>query len=49
MQPIVTRMIWNFDIELCEGSRTWDKQKVFMLNWKLSRYSGIALIRDFNE
>lgn len=27
----MARMVWNFDMELCEESRNWIYQKVFIL------------------
>jgi hypothetical protein len=33
MRLILARLLWNFDFELCESSRDWDNQKVYMA-WK---------------
>jgi cytochrome P450 len=33
MRIILARLIWNFDMELCEESKNWaDGMKVFMIN-----------------
>ncbi|TGO65481.1 hypothetical protein BCON_0002g00650 [Botryotinia convoluta] len=31
MRAILVRILWHFDINLCEESRNWDEQKVFIL------------------
>ncbi|TEY32156.1 hypothetical protein BOTCAL_0747g00020 [Botryotinia calthae] len=31
MRIILTRIIWNFDLELCPESQAWDKQKSYIL------------------
>lgn len=31
MRSILTRMMWHFDMELCEQSRTWAQQKAYLL------------------
>ncbi|TGO58364.1 hypothetical protein BOTNAR_0182g00020 [Botryotinia narcissicola] len=31
MRAILARLLWHFDINLCEESRNWDEQKVFIL------------------
>ncbi|PYI26853.1 cytochrome P450, partial [Aspergillus indologenus CBS 114.80] len=28
---VLCRVLWNFDLELCEESREWDEQRVFLL------------------
>ena len=27
----MARMLWNFDLELCDDSKEWARQKVFFL------------------
>ena len=31
MRTILARMLWNFDMELCEVSKDWNKQRIFLL------------------
>lgn len=31
MRLILTRLLWEFDLELCKESEGWEKQKVFVL------------------
>lgn len=31
MRSIMARMLWNFDMELCDDSKDWARQKVFVL------------------
>jgi cytochrome P450 len=31
MRLILARVLWNFDIELCEESRHWNEQKAYIL------------------
>jgi len=31
MRLILSKILWNFDIELCEESRNWANQRQFML------------------
>ncbi|KAE9370978.1 cytochrome P450 monooxygenase-like protein [Stipitochalara longipes BDJ] len=31
MRAILARVLWHFDVELCEESKDWDNQKVFFL------------------
>jgi cytochrome P450 len=31
MRAILARVLWHFDIRLCEESQHWDQQKVFIL------------------
>ena len=31
MRSIVARMLWHFEMELCEESRRWADQKVYIL------------------
>ena len=31
MRSILARVLWHFDMELCEESRDWANQKVFIL------------------
>ncbi|KAF7942248.1 hypothetical protein EAE99_000298 [Botrytis elliptica] len=31
MRAILARILWHFDVNLCEESRNWDEQKVFIL------------------
>ncbi len=31
MRLIVAELLWNFEFELCEESRGWEKQKIFFL------------------
>ena len=31
MRAILARVLWHFDVELCEESREWDNQRVFFL------------------
>jgi cytochrome P450 len=50
MRAILTRVLWHFDVELCEESREWDKQKVYLLwekgnMWvKLKKRQGIGAL-----
>ena len=32
MRSILARMMWHFDMELCDESRTWTQQKAY-LTW----------------
>jgi hypothetical protein len=31
MRLILAKIVWNFDMELVEGSERWDEQKCFVL------------------
>lgn len=31
MRSLLARLVWEFDIELCDESRDWLPQKVFLL------------------
>ena len=31
MRIILARVVWGFDFEMCEESRGWDRQQVFIL------------------
>lgn len=31
MRSILARMLWNFDMELCEASMGWKDQRVFIM------------------
>ncbi|KAL3421832.1 hypothetical protein PVAG01_05988 [Phlyctema vagabunda] len=31
MRLILTRVLWNFDLELCEVSKDWSQQKMYTL------------------
>jgi len=31
MRSILARVLWHFDLELCDESTNWAKQKVFIL------------------
>jgi hypothetical protein len=31
MRSILARVLWHFDLELCDESRNWARQKVFIL------------------
>jgi len=31
MHIILARMMWNFDLDLCEGSEGWERQNIFTL------------------
>lgn len=31
MRSILARMLWNFDMELCEASKEWNKQRIYLL------------------
>ena len=31
MRSILARMLWHFDMELCEVSKEWSKQLIFVL------------------
>lgn len=31
MRVIIARLLWNFDIEICEESKDWSDQKTFTL------------------
>jgi len=31
MRAILGRVLWHFDVSLCEESANWNKQKVFLL------------------
>ena len=35
MRSILARMLWNFDMKLCEASKKWTDQRVFVLWEKL--------------
>lgn len=31
MRLILSKVLWNFDFELCEESNEWDRQRIFAL------------------
>lgn len=31
MRLIITRILWNFDLEMCDGMEQWSKQKIYTL------------------
>lgn len=31
MRIILAKLVWNFDFELCDESRSWIQQKVYIL------------------
>ncbi|KAA8576391.1 hypothetical protein EYC84_006522 [Monilinia fructicola] len=33
----ITRILWNFDLELCDGMDKWDQQKIYLLWQKICR------------
>ncbi|KAF4998541.1 hypothetical protein FDECE_11759 [Fusarium decemcellulare] len=44
MRLILARLLWNFDVELLDESKTWDKQKSFLLYEKGPLYVSLTKI-----
>ena len=45
MRCILAKMVWHFDLELCDGSEKWIDQKVFFIFWQ----KGPLMIRLSNR
>lgn len=45
MRHILTKVLYKFDIELCEESRTWNQHKVFLMWDKPSLYCRLKLVQ----
>ncbi|KAI9700902.1 MAG: hypothetical protein M1820_006663 [Bogoriella megaspora] len=48
MRAILARMIWHFDLELCEDSLDWMEQKVFIF-WEKPALNVKLQLRDFER
>ncbi|GFF24703.1 benzoate 4-monooxygenase cytochrome P450 [Aspergillus udagawae] len=46
MRMVLARVVWNFDLELCEESRDWKNQKIFSFWEKHPLMCKLALRRD---
>jgi cytochrome P450 len=46
MRMVLARVLWNFDLELCEQSRDWKNQKIFCFWEKHPLICKLALRRD---
>lgn len=45
MRLILTKLLFNFDIELCEESQKWIDQKIFILWDKTPLYCQLKAVR----
>lgn len=45
MRLILARVLWNFDIELCEESKAWNEQKAYLL-WEKPALMCLLHIRE---
>jgi cytochrome P450 len=43
MRLILARVLWNFDLELCDESRDWNEQKSFLLWEKPALWCTLSL------
>ncbi len=46
MRVILARLVWNFDLELCEEAQDWDQQKSYTL-WEKRQL--LCRLRDIRQ